>query len=696
MLDRISIATLLKSVIAVLALCVVGALSAQAWQSWNVQRATSKITPATQASQDALKAIYAARANLNMVRRSLNSSAPADEATLKYIHDTYAKMNATLVASRSSIATADFPGKQNLALELDGVLRTILGLEKPFWAALGMPKSERDTQLASGYEKAAAELFEVLANISSHLSLEIAHADARIDQLLLIKDMAGSLRTISGDLSILVSDGLSTKVVKPDAEQRFEFLVGAIQASWSALEMAAAGQLPANVSEALAATKENYFDPKYVAIRGRLLKSVIAGTAPEMTLVQWSPYSVAKINTAVTLAEHALVAATDRANELNLQAKRSLIVQVLLLLFALAIAGLSVCAVSRRVIQPLQCIQKAMLHVADGKIDTDIPYLTRKDEIGALAGALGTFRSNAVEKARIEADQSSRSAAAAARQKKIEDCVATFEAQVSGALQELMSASHEMDETSGRMSTISQETTGQIQEAALASNSASANVQSVAAASEELSVSINDISRQVSQAAGIAARAVDQVRMTDKTVRGLADTARRIGDVIDLISAIAKQTNLLALNATIEAARAGASGKGFAVVASEVKSLASQTANATEEISLQISAIQSVAKDAVAAIEGIGGTISQVSEVATTIAAAVEEQGAATQEISRNTQEAAQGTERASANIVEVTEGANATGQSARNVRSAAEMLALQAETLRGRVDEFLAGIRAA
>ncbi|MBI3706983.1 MAG: methyl-accepting chemotaxis protein, partial [Proteobacteria bacterium] len=225
---------------------------------------------------------------------------------------------------------------------------------------------------------------------------------------------------------------------------------------------------------------------------------------------------------------------------------------------------------------------------------------------------------------------------------------------------------------------------------------ASSNVQTVAAASEELSASIAEISRQVSHAAGIAVRAVEETKRTDSTVQGLAETAGKIGDVVKLINDIAGQTNLLALNATIEAARAGEAGKGFAVVASEVKSLANQTAKATEDISAQISAVQSVTKDAVDAIKRIGGTIGEVSTIATSIASAVEEQGAATQEITRSTQRAAGRTKDVSESIAGVTKGADATGAAAQGVKSAAETLGQQTERLGSQVNDFLGKIRAA
>jgi methyl-accepting chemotaxis protein len=259
-----------------------------------------------------------------------------------------------------------------------------------------------------------------------------------------------------------------------------------------------------------------------------------------------------------------------------------------------------------------------------------------------------------------------------------------------------MDAAGQMRSTSDEMSAISHKTNSQVTSAAQASEEASTNVQTVAAASEELSASISDISRQVTHAAGIAGRAVDETKQTDGTVQGLAESAERIGEVVKLINDIAGQTNLLALNATIEAARAGEAGKGFAVVASEVKSLANQTAKATEEISAQIAAVQKVARDAMDAIKGIGNTIGEVSVVATSIASAVEQQGAATQEITRNTQEAARRTRDASANITGVTSGANATGAAAQNVKSAAEALGLRTDQLRRQVDDFLATIRAA
>jgi methyl-accepting chemotaxis protein len=231
---------------------------------------------------------------------------------------------------------------------------------------------------------------------------------------------------------------------------------------------------------------------------------------------------------------------------------------------------------------------------------------------------------------------------------------------------------------------------------AAASTQTSVNVQTVATATEELAVSVQEIGRQVAQSARIAGQAVEDARQTDATVQALAAGAQKIGDVVTIIQDIANQTNLLALNATIEAARAGDAGKGFAVVASEVKALANQTGKATEEIGSQIVQIQDTTRQAVTAIQGIARTIGEINEIAASIASAVEQQNAATQEISRNVQQAAKGTQDVSNNIAGVKQAATETGVAATEVLGAAKDLSRQSGELRGEVDHFIADVQAA
>jgi methyl-accepting chemotaxis protein len=529
------------------------------------------------------------------------------------------------------------------------------------------------------------------------LAGSVNHQDAVIDQLFAIKQSAWLLRNTAGEASLLISNGLAMDRIPAETRLTFTKFAGGTDAAWNALLLAASGmQLPPALATAIEANKKAYFEQSYLDLRERLLKAMIAGEKPELTANQWSPITVGRLSAAVGVAEGALDAARDHSSTQYSSALRSLMMQLTLLAGALALTFGAMTMVTRRVIKPLHNMRDAMLKVAAGDLAVDTGYATRQDEIGALAGALETFKQQAADKVRIEAQEHEHNAAAMRRQKAIEAHVGEFENLVRQTLNQLGDASGQMRTTSTGLSTVSRQTNARVEVAEKASSEASNSVGSVAAAAEELSASINDISQQAAHAAGIASRAVSQASETDSTVQGLAKSAGRIGEVVGLINTIAAQTNLLALNATIEAARAGEAGRGFAVVASEVKSLASQTAKATEEISEQISDIQKVAGEAIDAIKRIGGIIGEVNEVATAIAAAVQEQGAATQEITRSTQFAAQGTKNVSDNIIGVKADADASAAAADDVKTASETLETQSQQLGHQVTDFLGKIRAA
>ena len=272
----------------------------------------------------------------------------------------------------------------------------------------------------------------------------------------------------------------------------------------------------------------------------------------------------------------------------------------------------------------------------------------------------------------------------------------SLEGSVKAIVGNTVAASDVMKAHAERMSQIAAATNSQSLEVATAAQQASSNVQTVASASEELTASIGEISRNVVQSSQIARAAVEEADRTNGTVSGLVDAAQKIGAVLQLITNIASQTNLLALNATIEAARAGEAGKGFAVVAQEVKNLANQTAKATEDISAQIAGMQDAARSSADAIKGIGATIGRINEIVATVAVAVEQQTAATQEIARNAQQAAGGTQSVTHTIDRVTSAASETGAIAGEVLGSADDLHRQADRLRESVDDFLGRIRAA
>jgi methyl-accepting chemotaxis protein len=374
----------------------------------------------------------------------------------------------------------------------------------------------------------------------------------------------------------------------------------------------------------------------------------------------------------------------------------TLTTQGILAIFGLALGLALAFMIGRSIVRPVTGMTEAMAKLADGDTSAPIPAQDFKDEIGAMAKAVGVFKESMIEAERLAAVQREEQAKKAERQKAIEEYISSFDRSMRDSLDTLGTAANELRSTAESMSSTAEETTRQAVAVSSASGQASSNVQTVASSTEEMAASIGEISRQVAHSSQVAAKAVDHANRTNTTIMALSDAAQKIGAVVNLIQKIASQTNLLALNATIEAARAGEAGKGFAVVATEVKSLANQTAKATEDISGQIAAIQTSTKDAVEAIKSIGTIIGEINAISGTIASAMEEQGATTREITRHTQEAARGTGDVSQNISGVNRAASATGAAATQVLASANGLGEQAEMLRREVDQFFARIRAA
>ncbi|HEX2113061.1 MAG TPA: HAMP domain-containing methyl-accepting chemotaxis protein, partial [Alphaproteobacteria bacterium] len=676
---------------------VVSIVTVNVWESWQRLGESGRVLAIADASGHAFKAMHNLRTDRSSTTRNLNAAGSLDPEGEKYLRQIRDAQMPALKAASELLEAIEFADRKTLLPELQRSVKVITALQTEAWDAFKGQKTPRREQMAKEYMAEATKLLDTLEKISLRLNAAVKGKDPFIDQMLVLKQLAWTVRNSGGEASVLVSQGLAAGKLPPETRLRFHYHRGASEVAWAALEEAAFGaQLPPKLAEAIANAKKNFFDAEHMKLREKLLEMLLAGEKPEMSANQWSPITVGKLASVLPVAEGALDTAKVHASEVYAAAQRGLALGVLAFLAAVLFTVGAMVAVNRHVLNPLRVMRDAMLKVAAGDLTAEAAYMDRTDEIGALAGALGTFKQNAADKARFEAEQAERHAQAASRQKAIEAHIAAFESQVREALEALGTASSQMRQTSDSMSATSDQTNRQVKTAASASADASTNVQTVAAASEELDASIAEISRQVAHAATIAGRAVDETHQTDATVQSLAETAARIGEVVKLINDIAAQTNLLALNATIEAARAGEAGKGFAVVASEVKSLANQTAKATEEISAQIAAVQNVTQNAVDAIKRIGGTIGEVSTVATSIASAVEEQGAATKEITRNTQEAARRTKDVSENVAGVASGADATGAAAQGVKSAAEALGVQTDRLRHQVDDFLAKIRAA
>lgn len=346
--------------------------------------------------------------------------------------------------------------------------------------------------------------------------------------------------------------------------------------------------------------------------------------------------------------------------------------------------------------RPLASVTSAMNKIANGDLDTPVDGSERSDEIGSIAKAVEVFKTNGKAQKKLEAEQAAAQDAKQRRTETVDGLLRDFNQEIRTVMETVASATGELEVTARELAETSEKSSDDAASAAKTTGDTAANVRSVAAASEELTSSISEIARRVEDQASIAGKASSAAANTEETVQSLVATTDRISQIVSLINDIAAQTNLLALNATIEAARAGEAGKGFAVVASEVKSLATQTAQATEEIATQIQAMQSVSDQTAIAIKDIATVIGEMTEISQDISVSVEQQSLATTEISKNVNEVSTGTDAISETMSQVSAGAQSTGRNATDVLTTAEALMTQSEILRSKVDQFFDGIRAA
>ena len=691
----------LATLITALGVMLAGLCLEDAWHGWARVAASNQISWVNQISDALLRANGALAVERGTVQGALRAG-----GTVAGLND----QQRNLVADKRSETNAAFSRAGDAIAGLEKVRSGELQHAVAAWmenqrrvAALRarldrvIAEDGSDAGLAEAWFPGLTELIMSAAAVSDAVALAAldGELDVRVQRGLAIKrafwemsEFAGRER---GGLNGFIASGTQ---LTGQRLQALGIIRGRIDSAWSVIMMAVEGS-SAELRTAIAAINDRYFGT-FDKLRQDVYRAGADGGRYPVAAPEWFAQATQSIEAIlqaqkIATADVSSLVGGEMFNA-DVQFARALGILVIALIAVFA----AIWVLSRQVLRPLAALQGAMGRLAERELATEIVGVGRRDEIGAMARAVKVFKDNMIRADELDAEREATRGAEQRRAARIEALVNAFQARIGDLVGMLASASTELEATAQSMATTATATHQQAATVASAAGQAGVGVQTVAAATDQLTASIGEINRQAVHSARMTEQATVTARRTDATVRALAEEAHKIEDVIGLITRIAAQTNLLALNATIEAARAGDAGKGFAVVASEVKGLAQQTGKATEQVSAQIGRIQTATEEAVAAITEIAGVVEEISHIVTAISAAVEEQGAATSEIARNVQQTAQATQEVTANINGVSQAANDTGAAANQVLGSAGHLARQTVGLSGAVAEFIREVQAA
>ncbi len=695
---HLSVKFLLTALFGLLATGLVAICGTSMSSAWQQQATAQRRMEVGSITRYLFLAMQNMRIERGTVSAALIENEPVDAATLQDIRNLRARSAPALAEALDMLSHLDFDDRDRWIAELRTKSAAVDTMRADADELLSKRDSGTNAEFNDKWVAAVGTLVERMDALSSRLSSAVRLEDPFFDQMLTVKDLAWNVRSDAGVERLMIGDALAGGgTLSDDLRRKTTELHQRVNTMWAVLlNFVDDPRTPQRLRDSIARARETYFI-RYIHDHDEVYQSLITGEGPRTTSRAWIQRSNPALDSLIGVANTAVDLAQTAAERISADARRHLLYQILLVLAAVLIGFLGLVKIRRNVIEPIVTLTIAMRHLAAGNTGTEIPNTTRRDELGAMARAVEIFKQAAIENARLRIEQDQINARTnAARRATASQLTRAFDAKIGKLVQSLKASASDMEGTARSMSETAEEA-GQVSKLATAfAEQTSNNVREMAAATDKFATSAREIGSRVSASVGLVEKAVDDTRRTDNAVSILSERSERIEQIVKLISDIAAQTNLLALNATIESARAGQAGRGFGVVASEVKTLAAQTARATEEIASHVAQSQEATRDVVGAIKGVGSTIEQLHLIASAIAAAVEEQHAVAQEIARSVAEAASGTQEVTTNISHVRKAADHTGSTSTKVLAAATTLSQNSSELSREVELFLASVAAA
>jgi methyl-accepting chemotaxis protein len=674
---------------------VCGMSMSSAWQQHTTAQRRMEVGSIT-------RYLFLAMQNMRIERGTVSAalieSEPVDAATWQDIHSLRARSTPALAEALDMLSRLDFDERERWTAELRSKSASVETLRADADELLRKHGLGTNAEFNDKWVAAIGGLVDRMDALLSRLSSSVRLNDPFYDQMLTVKELAWNVRSDAGAERLMIGDALASGgKVSEDWQRKTSELHQRVSTTWAVLlHFVDDQQTPRSLLDSIAEAKEAYFN-RYIRDRDEVYRSLIAGDVARIASRTWIQQSNPALGSLIGVANTAVDLGQAAAERMSADSRRHFLYQGLLVLVAVTIGFLGLFTIRRNVIGPIVTLTAAMRELAAGDTGIEIPNTNRRDELWAMARAVEVFKHAAIENARLRVEQDQITARTnTVKQAAAAQLTKAFDAKVGKLVQSLKTSAREMEGTARSMSETAEEA-GQVSKLATAfAEQTSTNVREMASATDKFATSAREIGSRVSTSVDLVGKAVEETKRTDRAVGILSQRSERIEQIVRLISDIAAQTNLLALNATIESARAGQAGRGFGVVASEVKTLAAQTARATEEIASHVAQSQEATRDVVGAIKGVGGTIEQLHLIASAIAAAVEEQHAAAQEIARSVAEAASGTHEVTINISHVRQAADHTGSASSQVLAAATALSLDSSELSREVELFLASVAAA